>query len=104
MARLGVRSPGIERIELTEEEADRSGSGARDGFGILLSPGRPLTFPDSVPTISGDCDRLWPVLKGGAGYGALATRVIGDRFWEEEGLDFGDRGLWDAVDPSTRYD
>lgn len=45
------------------------------------------------------------MLKGGAEYGALATRVIGDRLWEEGGLpDFGDRGLWDDSEPSTRYD
>lgn len=37
-------------------------------------------------------------------YGALATRVIGDQFWAEEGLDFGDRGLSDDVDPPTRCD
>lgn len=58
MARLGARSPGIECIELTEEEADRSGSGARDDLGVLLSPDLLLEFTDSIPSISGDCDRL----------------------------------------------
>lgn len=53
--RLGVRSPGIECTELTEEEPDRSGSGARVDFGVLVSPGRPLVFPESI---SGDCDAL----------------------------------------------
>ena len=58
MTRLGVRSPGIECTELTEEEPDRSGSGARVDFGVLVSPARPLAFAESVPTISGDCDGL----------------------------------------------
>jgi len=57
MARWVGRSPGIECIELTEEEADRSGSGARGGLDIVFS-GRLLLSVDSVSTISGDCDKL----------------------------------------------
>lgn len=58
MTRWVGRSPGMECIELTEEEADRSGSGARDGLVDIVSPGRLLLSVESESTISGDCDKL----------------------------------------------
>lgn len=58
MTRWVERSPGMECIELTEDEADRSGSGARDGLGEIVSPDELLLSVGSEPTISGDCDKL----------------------------------------------
>jgi hypothetical protein len=103
MTRWAGRSPGIECMELTEEDAERSGSGALGGFGTLFSSSDPLFWSGSGPAIIGDCDELWPE-DGGAGNVALATRAIGDRFWEGEGLeDPGDKGLCEE-EPSMRYD
>lgn len=66
-------------MELTEEDADRSGSGARGVLGVFFSLAWLSTFSDSGSAISGDCDKLCPVMEGGAGNVALATRGIGDR-------------------------
>jgi hypothetical protein len=57
MARWGGRSPCMECMELTEEEADRSGSIARGGLDIVSS-GTLLLSDDSASAISGDSDKL----------------------------------------------
>lgn len=55
MARCIGRSPDMECIELTEDDADLSGSDARD-LDVISPDG--LLLVDSVSTISGDCDKL----------------------------------------------
>jgi hypothetical protein len=51
MTRCVGRSPGADRIELTEEDAERSGSVTTGGFDELLSPAISVA---SVFRISGD--------------------------------------------------
>lgn len=56
MTRWSGRSPGMECIELTDDDADLSVSGTRDledvfSCSLFLSV-------DSASTISGDCDKL----------------------------------------------
>ena len=46
------RSPGADRTELTEEEAERSGSGAPGGLEIFVSPGLAAMSADPMPVIS----------------------------------------------------
>lgn len=54
MIRCIGRSPGADRIELTEEDAERSGSVTPGGFDELLSPGMLAISEVSVFGISGD--------------------------------------------------
>jgi len=97
MMRWVGRSPGADSIELTDEEAERSGSAVPGDLEILPSLGLGM-LPDSMTIISGDGEKLGTGFEGGAGNGALAIREMGDRFWDGEGLalDRGDSGLCDG--------
>lgn len=57
MMRWVERSPWPDSIELTDEEAERSGSAAPGGLEILPSLGLGM-LPVSMPIISGDGEKL----------------------------------------------
>lgn len=106
MMRCVGRSPGADSTELTEEDAERSGSGAPVGLETFVSPA-PATMPvGPTPAMSGDWDVGWEAFGGGAGKGALAIREMGERFWAGEGLalDLGESGLWETGESFCRYD
>lgn len=96
MARGVGRSPGADSTELTDDDAERSGSDAPGSLAILPSPCLPVMSTWSALILSGDWDmRWWAAFEGGAGNGALVIRDIGERFWEGDGLalDRGESGL-----------
>lgn len=95
MTRGVGRSPGADSTELTDDDAERSGSDAPGGLAIFPSPCLAGISSWSALIISGDWDIRWAEFEGGAGNGALAIRDIGDRFWEgdEFAVDRGESGL-----------
>jgi hypothetical protein len=81
MARGVGRSPGADSTELTDDDAERSGSDIAGGLAIFASPCLPVMSTWSALMLSGDRDMSWwAAFEGGAGKGALAIRDIGDRF------------------------
>lgn len=89
------RSPDADRMELTEDDAERSGSAMPGGFEILPSPGLEAISDGPVLfMISGDGEEVGG-FDGGAGNGALAIREMGERLEKGDGLalDRGERGL-----------
>lgn len=88
-------SPGADKIELTDDDAERSGSATPGGLGEFLSPG--LLAMSAVPVFDmfEDWATGWAELEGGTGNGAFTIREIGDRFWEGDALalDLGESGL-----------
>lgn len=104
MTRCAGRSPGADKTELTEEDAERSGSLTREGLGVVLSPGPAVTSDPSVLVVSGETDVEWAGFEGGTGKGALAIRDIGDRFCAGDALALvlGERGLWEEGESSFR--
>jgi hypothetical protein len=102
MMRCVGRSPGADRIELTEDVAERSGSAAPGGLGELLLLGLLAISATSALVISGNWATGWAELEGGTGNGAFTMREMGDRFWEGDALtlDLGESGLWEEGDSS----
>lgn len=104
MTRCAGRSPGADKTELTEDDAERSGSFTLEGLGVLLSPGAAVTSVPSAMVVSGDTDVGWVGFEGGIGNGALAIRETGDRFCAGEALALvlGESGLLDEGESSFR--
>lgn len=88
-------------MELTEDDAERSGSVTPGGFAILPSPGLAAISDGPVLVMmSGDGEEVWGGFDGGTGNGALAIREMGERLEKGDGLalDRGESGLWDIGD------
>lgn len=104
MTRCAGRSPGADKTELTEDDAERSGSFTLEGLGVLPSPGAAVMPVPSMLVVCGDTDAGWVGFNGGIGNGALAIRGTGDRFSAGDAfaLVLGDSGLLDEGEPSFR--
>lgn len=104
MTRGAGRSPGADKTELTEDDAERSGSFTLEGLGVLPSPDAAVMSVPSMLVVSGDADAGLVGFNGGIGNGASVIRETGDRFSARDALALvlGDSGLLDEGEPSFR--